>query len=248
MLAVLALRFFTDATAQGPNLAIAIWERQTFTETLHETTAAPLPTANEVNKHLVPIYVFGASAGNTTNATEWDVIKVYVSINTMYYNKSKPNIFCCIEYKPKQKTFIIRKAARNIWVHPVNVTQRTYFLDCPNVRHLKKDIARRVGITVSNSTCKENISLTSIFLPYKEQGVKIAIGTQVAFGNIDPELIIEWLEAHLYLGVDKVISYYYRTLNSKALSVLRYYHNLGVLDLYRFDPPVEGNSSFNSDY
>ena len=76
---------------------------------------------------------------------------------------------------------------------------------------------------------------------FKELGVKLALGTQLAYGNISAEIIIEWMETYKYLGVNKVVTYYYKDLNENALKVLKYYHDSEFLDLYYFIPAAEGN-------
>ena len=69
---------------------------------------------------------------------------------------------------------------------------------------------------------------------------KIAIGTKTAFGSINPEQIIEWMETYRYIGVDKVVSYYVKILNADALKVLKYYESTGFLDLTFYEPAAEG--------
>ena len=69
---------------------------------------------------------------------------------------------------------------------------------------------------------------------------KIVIGSKLAYGNISAELIIEWVEAMKYIGVDKIVTYYLRSLNTDALNVLRYYASEGVVELYFHEPANEG--------
>ena len=69
---------------------------------------------------------------------------------------------------------------------------------------------------------------------------QIAIGTKTAFGSINSEQIIEWMETYKYIGVDKVVSYYMKILNADALKVLKYYESTGYLDLTFYEPAAEG--------
>ena len=47
----------------------------------------------------------------------------------------------------------------------------------------------------------------SPYFPLREATEKVAIGTKTSYGNISAELIIEWMEAWKYIGVDKVPTY-----------------------------------------
>ena len=69
---------------------------------------------------------------------------------------------------------------------------------------------------------------------------KIVIGSKLAYGNISAELVIEWIEAMKYIGVDKIVTYYLKSLNTDALNVLRYYASEGFVDLFFHEPANEG--------
>ena len=89
---------------------------------------------------------------------------------------------------------------------------------------------------------RDSSSYVKPFVPLKEPGTKLALGTQLAFGNISAEMIIEWMEAYRSLGVDKVVTFYHKSLNVNALRVLKYYHESEFLDLYYFVPAAEGEN------
>ena len=97
-----------------------------------------------------------------------------------------------------------------------------------------------VAVTADNFSCEEkDVSYVKPFHPLITPG-KIAIGTKTAFGSINPEQIIEWMETYRYIGVDKVVSYYVKILNADALKVLKYYESTGFLDLTFYEPAAEG--------
>ena len=92
----------------------------------------------------------------------------------------------------------------------------------------------------SNITCSENhVTFVQPYFPFKEPE-KIVIGSKFAYGNVSAELIIEWIEAMKYIGVDKIVTYYLRTLNADALNVLQHYASEGIVDLYFHELANEG--------
>ena len=71
---------------------------------------------------------------------------------------------------------------------------------------------------------------------------KIVIGSKLAYGSIEAEQIIEWVEAMRYIGVNKIVTYFLSSLNTDAMNVLRHYASDGFVDLYFYDPANEGKS------
>ena len=78
------------------------------------------------------------------------------------------------------------------------------------------------------------------YFPVKEPE-KIVIGSKAAYGNISAEMIIEWVEAMRYIGEDKIVTYFLRSLNTDAVNVLFHYASEGVIDLYLYEPANEGS-------
>ena len=94
---------------------------------------------------------------------------------------------------------------------------------------------------LSNGKCTEDhVTYVQPYFPVKEPE-KIVIGSKLAFDNISAELIIEWIEAMKYIGVDKIVTYFLRSLNTDALNVLCHYATEGVVELYFYEPANEGN-------
>ena len=96
---------------------------------------------------------------------------------------------------------------------------------------------------LSDVTCLENhVTYVQPYFPASEPE-KIVIGSKFAYGNVSAELIIEWIEAMKYIGVDKIVTYYLRNLNEDARNVLRHYASEGIVDLYFHEPAEEGKQS-----
>ena len=116
--------------------------------------------------------------------------------------------------------------------------------ECTNPSHLSLVsglIPVGLALTLfSNITCSVNhVTFVQPYFPFKEPE-KIVIGSKFAYGNISAELIIEWIEAMKYIGVDKIVTYYLRTLNAGALNVLQHYASEGIVDLYFHELANEG--------
>ena len=187
------------------------------------------------------VYVFGAVAENTTDEKAWDIIKIYGSINTKIYRIE--NIICCLMYKFEGSTDIIETDIISRVRHRSDCKVRTCHFTCRNIWHKHRNIPDGVGLSLRSLSCNTDaIDFKEISRPLKEVEPKVALTTQVAFASLSAELIIEWLETYKYLGVDKVISYYYQDLNANALKVLQYYHRIGFVELYRYEPAAEGKS------
>ena len=100
-----------------------------------------------------------------------------------------------------------------------------------------------IGLAVTifdNGTCAENhVTYVQPYFPVKEPS-KIVIGSKLTYGTMSAELMIEWIESMKYIGVDKIITYYMRGLNTDALNVLYNYASKGILDLHFYEPANEG--------
>ena len=101
-----------------------------------------------------------------------------------------------------------------------------------------------VGLVItflSNTTCTtDHVTYVPPYFPVKEPE-KIVIGSKAAYGNISAEMIIEWVEAMRYIGVDRIVTYFLRSLNTDTVNVLFHYASEGVIDLYFYEPANEGS-------
>ena len=191
------------------------------------------------------IYLFGAVVKNSTKNLSWDIVSVYAMVNTARHQNT--TMFqCCIVYTYNHNVTQIYKVTP-IYVRPhwANAKIMAYHFTCPNVLHWLMEFPAFIGITATGLECgptseeyvEPNRSL-------QQPKSTLAISTQVAYGSVNAELIIEWIEAYRYLGVDKIVSYFIQNINKEALDVLLYYHNLKVIDLFYYVPAAEGRCSF----
>lgn len=180
-----------------------------------------------------PVYVFGATMGNSSELASWDLVKVYASVNKIF---SKSNVSCCLQYYNGKRIQPILYYTR-----PNPETElTTYHYTCLNPK--PGTIPLGVALTLDIFTCEEDhVVYRKPMAPREEAGTRLALCTKAAYGNRSAELIIEWMEAYKFLGVDKVVGYYLKDLNADARKVLVYYASTGLLDLYYFEPAEPGN-------
>ena len=187
-----------------------------------------------------PINVFGVAAANTSHDLIWDVYKIYAYINiSKYYNVT---YYCCLKYSNynSNRYYRIQTASTFLYAISRRYGFGIYHFVCPNIKHRSGVVPTGVAITVTGASCLEyNVVYLEPSYPLKMPG-QLLIGVKVAFQNLNPNIVIEWMEAYRYLGVDKVVGYYVPDLNEKARRVLNYYAATGFLDLYLFHQPWEG--------
>ena len=205
------------------------------------STGRSIKTRNFTEMPFGQVYVFGAALGNSSSDKTRDLIKVYAMMNAHIYRTSEVVKYCLV-YKYHNSTRVFERSPRSIQNYYVVADIMSFHVTCSNIRYSLNKRPYTVGLTVDRIPCeKENFLYVKPILPLKEPGVKLALGTKLAYLNISAEMIIEWMETYKYLGVDKIITYYYKDINENALKVLKYYHDSKFLDLYYFIPAAEGN-------
>ena len=185
-----------------------------------------------------PMYILGTTLGNTTDNAQWDIIKVHAQVGEMYTGKTK--VFCCLKYfKIPGPEYIIQPT---IYVGAPRFKNKLsiYHYTCLNPKY--GVVPDGVALTVNTLTCsEEDVTYRKPDTPLRESETKLALCTKVAYGNRSAELIIEFVEAYRYLGVDKFTSYILEDLNEDAQRVLAYYASIGIMDAYFYEPAAWGN-------
>ena len=185
-----------------------------------------------------PVNVFGVAAANTSQNLIWDIFKVYAYINISKYDNA--TYYCCLKYSHNIDSIYRTRTLSTFFYASSRKQLGVYHFVCPNIKHGSEVVPLGVTITVPGTSCLEDdVVYLEPSYPLKMPG-KLLIGLKVAFHSLSPEIIIEWMEAAKYLGVDKVVGYYVNSLNEKARRVLNYYASTGFLDLFMFHPPWEG--------
>ena len=188
-----------------------------------------------------PVYLFGVVAGNSTTNASWDLVKIYGGIDKSHYYKS--NLRCCLAYKDAEYASFVKVNPDYVRRFQVPSAIWSIHVTCPNVRHAQNAVPVGVALTVDNYNCsKSDVRYVIPYFPLREAQQKVAIATKIAYGNISAEMIIEWMEWYRFIEVDKVVTFYIKSLNDKALKVLQYYASTGILDLYFYEPAALGES------
>ena len=155
------------------------------------------------------------------------------------------NFTCCLKFRTQTGLKTIRANVVNKWIFWARAKFRVFHIACKNLRFHHK-FPETISISPSSNICdNKSSSYVKIQWPLRKPGIKLAIGSQIAYGNISAANIIDWMETYRYLGVDKVVAYYYKLTNKEALKVLLYYHANGFVDLYRYEPAGQGESSIS---
>ena len=187
------------------------------------------------------VYIYGVVAGNSSINAHWDLIKVYASTDLRAF--ATQTLDCCLKFAIANRTIRKQvKALKTVTVEGLAGRLKTSHFSCPNTEYKNGHTPIGVGLTISTElTCLDkDVRYIKPVYPQLEATTKLAIHTQVAFGNLPAELIIEWMETHLYLGVDKVITYYFPDINKSAFRTLQYYADSGALELHKYIPAEPG--------
>ena len=185
-----------------------------------------------------PLYILGTTLGNTTDSAHWDIVKVHAEVDEMYPGKT--NISCCLKYLNIRGPEYTK--VPSIYAGQPNAATKlsAYHYTCLNPK--PGVVPDGVALTVSQFTCsEEDVTYRKPDTPLRESEIKLAVCTKVAYGNRSAELIIEFMEAYRYLGVDKFTCYILEDLNEDAQKVLAYYASIGIMDAYIYEPAAWGN-------
>ena len=185
-----------------------------------------------------PAFVLSSAIINSSTWSPLDVIHVYACMYDAVLRYT--NVSCCLKFKGKS-TFEYFKVPVKVTKSPLKKqTISSYFYACPSTK--PGVIPYGVGITVDTLSCSEEDHVTYIqpMVPQKQSGVTMALCNKVVYGSLRAELVIEWMETYRYLGVDKVVAGFLDDLNDAAKKVLFYYSSIGFVDLYKFQPAMEG--------
>ena len=182
-----------------------------------------------------PVYIFGATVGNSTATAHWDIIKIRVSMGLIYAKETR--FYCCIKYDNER--YSITQPVITFKIRHEDERLSAAHFTCRNRR--PGVVPDGVALSLYNHTCREPyVTYRRPDVPQREPGVKLAICTKLAYGSRNAEMIIEFMEVYRFLGVDKFVTYFLKDLNEDSRKVLEYYVSTGILDLYYFEPAEQG--------
>ena len=152
------------------------------------------------------------------------------------------NMFCCF-------------VSKDGWIHKIPVTRKSMFLNhsltavqvfCEAEKNAQLKInTRPVGVTLTYDidVCPTDISnyATVQYTRPCLLEVCMAICTKIAYGYLNPEMVVEWMEYYKYMGVNHVVVFTFN-LAADALTVLKFYEKQDFVEVLPFDFPAKGNS------
>ncbi|KAL4231491.1 hypothetical protein ACF0H5_009069 [Mactra antiquata] len=120
-----------------------------------------------------------------------------------------------------------------------NMFNHTAQIECPNPVTLRYSLGI-IGITVSNQCPLNREYYTQPQRPIMTKpGDTLALCGKIIYGDVDINLLIEWVEYNKHMGVDKILFYTYNVTPSVS-KVLKYYENIGLISLLPYKMPYEG--------
>ncbi|KAK3588279.1 hypothetical protein CHS0354_030889 [Potamilus streckersoni] len=178
------------------------------------------------------LFVYAAIARNISTA--WDEFGVTAWIHSGVNPK---NASCCFLYSDGALR------TTNAWRYSVFMKPEIYVIrfQCANPIPGSKPIG--MTLAVSGFACSSNITTyVKPLYPLRPHGnVTIALCTKQAYGNLNPSLVVEWLEYNRNMGVDKVITFVDASnLIENTSEILRYYQKMGFVDIIPYDLPMRG--------
>jgi len=179
------------------------------------------------------LFILGAVAKNSTRTKVWDKIAVYGQWKN-YRAVKVENLRCCFRYG-NGKIFESKVADYNIKDYERVMLENHYLV----IWHITCDrpsfFPEGVSITRSSSCKNTGISYLEPYYAMKQPDGYLIITTKLAYGTVDPEIVVGFLEAVKYLGVNKVITYVYKTLELRVKHILKYYAQIGLLDYHTIE-------------
>lgn len=164
-------------------------------------------------------------------------VRLIVLSGWLNYNYVNSTLLCCL-LLGNDSIVSYMNEKRMIWtqVSKQPLMAVKFFCNVPRVLY---------GIKVKGSTvslpqeqCMNKKFMAVEFLNQQLED-SFAICAKIAYGGLSAQRLIEWLEIQKYIGVDKVLVYFYN-LNEEAMRVLLKYNRDGFVELLPFDYPEAG--------
>ena len=170
---------------------------------------------------------------NTSGSTKGQVNFISLT-GWMHESLLQEELLCCLLLK-NQSVVSFTNQRRMIWYQvrkqPLFAT-KSY---CPIPPELQPEKPIGASLSLPPYGCNLRMFLKIQYPEIRKPG-SLAFCAKIAYGTLSPNSLIEWLELHRFVGVDRVMLYYYN-LNFEAMSVLKHYVQEGFVGLQPFDIP-----------
>lgn len=159
---------------------------------------------------------------------EGDTYSGVVVIGWEEFLNEDPDIICHYTYRNSQYVSEHNATVKPVFTYTEGSVE-TFI--CPTTD--QHNLPAKVALGLRNQEIKNDDSFLTIFYP-KHEVEKLALCTKVAFGYLNPRMLIEWFEMQKILGVDQVVTLVMDGLNEEALEVLHHYRRQGMAYLHPY--------------
>ena len=151
--------------------------------------------------------------------------------------KPKDNLICQVWYgnysDPLVSKAMSEDTGRGLNFQRVHYQERLYSCEIPQI----PDMYPRF-VSLNTKKCGQSAMLVPVTIPEKQQVYEIGVCVVVAYGNLKPTPLVEWVELNKILGVSE-INVYNSRVNSEARAVFDYYSERGVMKVRKAAPSVD---------
>ena len=144
-------------------------------------------------------------------------------------------LFCFVWFKGTNRPFVTHvkthSSGRGDTILGVRYYQYLYSCSLPT------DAVVPTHVSVSYTRCAVGRTYLPIVVPDSMPQHKFGVCVAIAFGSIDSQTFVEWIEFNRLLGVTE-FNVYNASLSDDVTAVFGYYEELGVLRVHQMPPPV----------
>ncbi|KAK3600274.1 hypothetical protein CHS0354_013701 [Potamilus streckersoni] len=143
------------------------------------------------------------------------------------------NLSCCFLY---ENGIVLNSKVVKISTY-VKAKVQSFRFECVNPNPSSKP--KGVTLIAEHYPCTSDIStyVAPVF-PHRQPGNNtLALCAKIAFGNLNADLTVEWIEYNKNMGVDK-IAVFVSNLSSTMSRIFQHYQNTGFLDVHPFALPM----------
>lgn len=182
---------------------------------------------------------YDTSKGKLEKPEKSLVVQKHIVVNTwLEYDLMSENLRCCILLKNNRVASYI-SSQRIVWYMCKKQPLMSAKVFCSVPHHVSADEQPIGAVVVPPSFgCYSRIFM-NIERVRTQDPFSVAICAKIGYGELSPHRVIEWLETQRYLGVDKIVYYFYN-LNTETMNVWKAYAKEGFVDLLPFDIPQPG--------
>lgn len=177
------------------------------------------------------ILIFGAYFDSRPN-----VYKHTVRLFTVTTFKPSKYVYCQLWYKNDTRPQVLRAVPKDIG-RGLSVSGTLYQERMYSCELESQQSVLPLDVSLSFSECSNSTTLVSIIVPPVKETYEFGVCVVVAYGELDPVALSEWIEFNRLLGVGE-INVYNSRLNVESMRIFQHYKQLGVVNIRESAPPL----------